>query len=273
MITTPIPKERLNECAAEIAKATMPLYALSDGKLSLERSGVLLRVAERHFMLTCAHDIRDRFIKHKLPAYLGRMTEETSHLIRLTNCPMVRVETDCVDLAVIELAKDVVEQLLPTNRFISISEMDLRPVPLPGCYLVLGFPTVDTTMDEAGRGVKTLGLWYVTVLHRGELHPNTKYDSRIHIVLNYGKEAIGENEEPSVVPHPGGLSGCGIWRLTNDENWDNWKPEDVKLVAIQHRYDKDRDYVMGSWVHLAIQMIWHRCEDLRPAMQIVLPRN
>src|ERR1700722_18299850 len=114
-MTTPIPRERLEECAAEIAKATVPLYALSQGKLSLERSGVLFRVAERHFMLTCAHDIRKHFIKYKLPAYIGRLTEGASHLIRLMDCPMVRVEKNGVDLAVVELANDVVEQLLPTN--------------------------------------------------------------------------------------------------------------------------------------------------------------
>lgn len=270
-MTTPIPKERLDECAAEIAKATVPLYALSQGKLSLERSGVLFRVAERHFMLTCAHDIRKHFIKHKLPAYIGRLTEGASPLIHLANCPMVRVEKNCVDLAVIELANDVVEQLRLTNRFISIVEMDLRAVACPACYLVLGFPSVDTTMDKAGRGVKTLGLWYLTVLHRGELNPFSEYNPDIHLVLNYGREALGQDGNPSSVPHPGGLSGCGIWRVSNDENWENWKPEDVKLVAIQHRYDGQRDYIMGSWVRLAMQMVWHRCAELRPAMQIVIP--
>jgi hypothetical protein len=108
------------------------------------------------------------------------------------------------------------------------------------------------------------------VLHRGELHPKTEYDPSIHVVLNYGKEAIGQNDELSGVPHPGGLSGCGIWRLSNDANWENWKPEDVRLVAIQHRYDKDRDYVMGSWVRLAMQMVWDRYEELRPAMQLAV---
>ena len=64
-MTAPIPKRRLNECTVEIAKATVPIYALSQGKLSLERSGVLFRVAERHLTLTCAHDIRKHYIKYR----------------------------------------------------------------------------------------------------------------------------------------------------------------------------------------------------------------
>jgi hypothetical protein len=199
------------------------------------------------------------------------MTEDASRAIRLRNCKAIRVEKNGVDLAVIELERDVVEKLLPTNRFISIAEMDVQTLVRPAFYLLDGFPSEDTTMDEERHGVKTMGLWYVTVLHRGELHPNTKYDPRIHLVLNFGKEAVGQDGERSAVPHPSGMSGCGIWRLTNAENWENWTPEDVKLVAIQHSYDPERDYVMGSWVQLAIQILWHCCEDLRPAMQIEVP--
>jgi hypothetical protein len=270
-ITSPIPHERLEQCAAEIAKATVPLYTVSEGKPVLERSGVLFRVADWHFILTCAHYIRDRYIEEKLPAYVGRLTEGRSSLIPLHNCPMGRVEKDCVDLAVVELANDVVEELLPTNRFISIAEMDLRPVAVPALYLINGFPSADTTWKEAERGVKTLGLWYVTVLHHGELNPTTEYDARIHVVLHYGREAIGQDGQVGCVPPPFGLSGCGIWRVSNDETCESWRPEHVKLVAIQHRYDKDRDYVMGSWVHIAMQMVFHNYEELRPAMQLSLP--
>ena len=242
---------------------------MSQGKFLQERSGVLFRLGERHFVLTCAQ-MRERYTKHKLPAYLGRMTEEPSGTIRLKNCKAIRVENNGVDLAVIELTEDVVEQLLPTNRFIGIAEMDVQALARPAFYLVNGFPSEDTTMDETGRGIKTMGLWYVTVSHRGE-HPNTKYDPRIHLVLNFGREAIGQDGKCSVVPYPGGLSGCGIWRLTNAENWENFSPQDVKLVAIQHSYDPERHYVMGSWVQFAMQIVWHRCADLRPAMQIVVP--
>ena len=261
----------VEECAAEIAKATVPFYTVLGGNVCQERSGVLFRVGERHFIVTCAHKMRERYKKDKLPAYLGRMTDQISRPIPLKNCMTVRIEGNCVDLAVIELTKDVVEQLLPTNRFIGITEMDLQTIARPAFYLVWGFPSEDTTIDDTGRGVKTMGLWYVTVLHRGERNPNTEYDPSIHVVLNYGKEAVGQDGKPSSVPYPGGLSGCGIWRLTNDENWENWKPEDVKLAAIQHRYDERRDYVMGSWVRFAMREVWHRYEDLRPAMEIVVP--
>ncbi len=269
-MTTPFTHERLDECAAEIAKAPVPFYAVSDGKICQERSGVLFRLGERHFVLTCAHEIKD-YDKHNLPAFLGPLATDSARPIRLKNCAMVRVEENGVDLAIIELENDVVEQLLPTNRFISIAEMDVQAAACPAYYLISGYPRTQTTMDDTGHGVKTVGLWYVTVLHNGELNPTTTFDPHIHILLSFGKEALGENGERSLVPHPIGMSGCGIWRLTKDEDRGTWTPEDVRLVAIQHRYDARRDYVMGSWIRFALQMLWCRCEDLRPAMQIVVP--
>jgi hypothetical protein len=270
-MTTPIPKKQLDECAAEIAKSSVPFYTISQGKGCQERSGVLFRIAERHFILTCAHGIKNIYKKHGFPAYIGPLVEESGHPIRLVDCPIILAKKSNLDLAVIELTNDVVERLLPTNRFISVAEMDMQAIARPACYLISGFPSEGTTQDDTGHGVKTLGMWYVTLLHRGELNPDSEYDQNIHLILHFGRQAIGQDGTPSDVPQPHGLSGCGIWRLTNEETWENWKPEDAKLVAIQHRWGGRHDYVIGSWVRLAIQMVWHRYEELRPALQIVIP--
>ncbi|MGA2798380.1 MAG: hypothetical protein ABSE63_12425 [Thermoguttaceae bacterium] len=178
-----------------------------------------------------------------------------------------------MDLAVIELCQSVVEQLLVTNRFVGIAEIDLLAYAQPAFYLILGFPSEDTEVNYIERDIKTKGLWYVTFLYRGKLNPHSNFNPDIHLLLNFEKTGLAHDGETSKIPHPRGLSGCGIWRLTESESWENWKPEHMKLVAIQHRYDEHRNYVMGSWVRHAMQMVWHRYKELRPGMQIQIPQS
>jgi hypothetical protein len=268
---TSIPKEQINELAAEIAKTTVPFYTVSEGKVCQERSGVLFRLGQRYFILTCAHDLSDIYTKHGLPAFIGPMDSESTGLIRLKTWESLCLETRGMDVAVITLSNDAVEQLRVTNHFVSMAEMDLEATACPANYLVLGFPRSETTVDDERRRVNTTWAWYVTGLHRGELNPNAEYDPKAHVVLGFGKDAVDDNEMPAVPPRPLGLSGCGIWRLTKGETWDDWRPEDVKLVAIQHAYSARRGYVKGSWVRLAMQMLWYRYEALRPAMKLIFP--
>jgi hypothetical protein len=255
-----------------IGKCTIALYTAAEGRVVLERSGVLFQLGDRHFVVTCGHNMEERYLKHKLPLFVVPPGEAV-YPIPVEHA-MITVGEGVgavVDLALIELPPDTVNILLPGHRFISVVEIDAVPSFRRAMYLVAGYPTALTDVDENQHLVTTRSLAYVTGPYEGELRPNTEYNPDTHIVLSYRTNCIGAEGEPSTCPPPFGMSGCGIWRLTEGESMENWKPEDAKLVAIQHRYDRERNYVMGTWIGLAMRGIWDRYETLRPAMTLAFP--
>ena len=74
-----------------IEAATVPLYGFQDNQVKQDRTGILFRVADKHFILTAAHRLRkilgaeipllaDFSVRHRIPIPLVQgkfwMTEE-----------------------------------------------------------------------------------------------------------------------------------------------------------------------------------------------------
>lgn len=251
----------------EILKSTIMLCTASENKITSQASGILFQLADYHFILTCAHCVHCN-----IPFYLTRGGEPV--VPRPIEKAMVTIgeksNVAIVDLALIEINQELVDWLLPFHRFINITEIDIKPSARRAKYLVAGYPVAMTYANEKEHLVTTQSLGYVTGLYEGKLHQETEYNPKAHIVLSYQNKCFGPEGEYSICPPPG-LSGCGIWRLTDSETVENWKPEDVKLVAIQHRYNAKRNYIMGTWIGLAMKMIWDRYEKLRPSLNLIFP--
>ena len=262
----------IDRCRWEIGRATLPLYTVSQDQIVQERSGVLFQLADCHFILTCSHDLQENYLDYKLPIYLSPL-EENATPIPLGRAVVTQSDPESVDIALIELRSEVVEQLLTRHRFLNISDVDVNAAALRGTYLVAGYPRAMTVRNASDHTVTTTAMGYVTGLFDGELNPNTKYNPQIHIILRYNKDSsVESNGTVSPSPHPIGMSGCGIWRIADSETATVVMPENVRLVAIQHRYNKDRHYIIGSWLRFAMHMIWKHYERLRPVMSgLVLP--
>ena len=263
----PVPTSPEEALRLRIMTSTIPLYTRLGEEVN-QASGVLFRLADRLFIVTCAH-----FLHRNQPLFIVRAGEAMEP--RSLDGAMVTVgernNVAVVDLGLIELPPEMADWLLPVHRFIDLTEIDATPSNRQGTYLVAGDPVAMTDADTEHRVLTTKPLAYVTGPYRGTPQPGTEYNPDVHIALIYRTDCFGPEGQPLTCVTPPGMSGCGIWRLTEGEAVKHCNPEDARLVAIQHRYSATGNYVFGSWIGLAMRMVWDRYEGLRPAMTLVFP--
>jgi hypothetical protein len=170
-----------------------------------------------------------------------------------------------VDLAVILLEQEVIDYLGGHYRFLRIS--DLMPPDHPAheeaVYLVAGFPNALHGRDDAG--IKCSQVWrYLTVPFMGNYENVLGYDPSIHIILTYERNT--QSREGKTV-HPPGMSGSGIWFVGNPLTTQFFSEKDFRLVGIQNAWHKDFEYAKGTWIKLALQIIWRYFPDSRDVMR------
>ena len=113
----------------------------------------------------------------------------------------------------------------------------------PATYLLMGYPLASSKADETSQTIFSDATRHVTQIHRGEIDDR---DAEADILLAYPVEAIDSDGNKTKVPHPRGISGCRIWRLKKPgKPLALWKPEDKKLVAIEHRWKSKKPLFAG----------------------------
>ncbi len=236
---------------------TLPLLGLQNNRLVQDRTGVLLAVAESHFVVTAAHDLQ-QLARAEIPLYVPATTPDQP-AIQLKG-HIHGAEENQIDLAIVELDAETAETLrLAGKRFLRVTDTDPDARPVPGYYVVRGYP-----LDLAGRG-----LCYSAALHTGNWPTDSDYpcNPTYHLLLEHSKAGFGDEGQPVTSPRIQGMSGCGIWRLTTKppNSLTDWSPEERKLVAIQTKY-KRGTFMKGTWIRYAFTLIADRCPRLRPAM-------
>lgn len=252
-----------------IAKAVVPIFGLSEQEQFVQdRTGVLLQVNEGHFLLTASHGLR-QFVAHPIPLGISpsRAGEPPIHLL---NSTFHSIEEDNVDVTVVRLDNETVQALLPQRRFLRLHEVEQGVQASDGLYLVFGYPCEWTT-SEGGR-IASRPMIFLGRQHTGELNPISETDPAIHLVLSYDRQGIDVvKDRPATLPTVNGMSGCGIWKIAdwNSGALQNCKPDKSRLVAIQHSWDQDRNYVKGTWVRHTLGLIHEHYPDLRAALEMV----
>ena len=72
------------------------------------------------------------------------------------------------------------------------------------------------------------------------------------------------------------MSGCGLWRIANYSRKEMvaWSEIDkIRLVALQHRWFKQRQYIQGTWIAYALGLMRDTHRSLREAMKLSYPRG
>ncbi len=247
----------IRDACDEDGLTTLPLLGLQDGKFQQDRTGVLLAVAEYHFIVTAAHDLK-KITRSDIPLYVpaaksGRQTIQLRGRVHGT-------EEKCVDLAIIELAPETTDALRSSGRnFLRVTDMDTHARPIPGYYLVRGYP-----LDCRGQVCR-----YSGVLYDGEWPSDSDYpcDPSFHLLLEHTKMGFGNERQSLSSPRISGMSGCGIWRLTTRSPQDlaDWSLEERKLVAIQTKC-KPGSFMKGTWIRYVFALIRDKYPDLERMM-------
>jgi hypothetical protein len=260
----------------QIARATIAFFGWRDRPIQ-NGTGVLLRIADRHFVIAAAH-VLDFPTIHNIPCDVSAHDQPgppipltfVRHLCspippsRRRNDPHMRND-DPWDVAVVELTPDLAARLSETRRFLGLPDLDTAAEFSQGIYYLYGYPNVFVDTDVQARTVQCKYLSYATELYTGERDAR---DSPVDLLVVYSEGQTFEGEAVSL-PWPHGISGGGVWRLADPAKpIDFWRPEDVRLVGIEHRWRRDRGYVRGTCIRHAVRLIHDHYPDLRPAMRI-----
>jgi hypothetical protein len=141
---------------------------------------------------------------------------------------------------------------------------------------MFGFPQAWFRVETDGP--KCLPLVYGCGIFAGEHWADSSigYDPKVHLLLDFKRDAVNPVErKPHTLPgYQGikGVSGCGIWRVMDmDGSIDKWRPDQCKLVSIEHRYYEQPGYIHTTWVRYAISRIFDDYPELKRAASIVYP--
>jgi hypothetical protein len=264
--------------ALEISRATVSIYGYHQRAVHQNGSGVLLKIGDKHFLLSAAHVI-DYTAIHGIPYLLSPAEgKEPIPLDRVRACtspwpahrdpkdPDMR-DADPLDVGFVELNREIVDRLQPARRFAPLQEIDVGERLRLGCYLLLGYPRQLSVVDVAKQKAHAEPLRYVTELCTD---PVDQFDPTKLVRLKYPPTGLNAHMAEVSVPNPKGMSGCGVWRLAEMKHPDKWSKDDVKLVAIEHSWHRHRRYIQGTRVRYALELIYRFYPSIRPIMDLHL---
>ncbi len=177
------------EVRLPILKVTMPLFAVEAGDGYLCATGVLLKVREKHFIVTAAH-IFDNWETQPIPVYItdgvsGHATFGIGDVIicrSQTNNPHNRLIDDPADVCVCDISQETAEKIVTGNnfRFLELNELDPWDKEDPrSWYMVFGFPGELNQGEVAPNMLGSNACAYASFLYCGERGNHTVDQCRL----------------------------------------------------------------------------------------------
>lgn len=264
-----------SELLPRIVKATVPFYAVQNDKVVRDRSGVLLRIADEHFILTASHGLK-AIVEAQIHLYVG-WNDNDRVPVPIPDSFFHMTEEDCRDVAAIKLSHETAGKILSEKEPIALRDVTIQENRSLGLFFVCGFPQAWTTVMKDD--IESVPLSFLGGFYSGQLSPEAKiqYDRDIHALFEFHREAVRssdlQKEKLPAFKGIKGISGCGIWRVVNWKRDDpsSLRTDQLQLVAIQHRYYEDYNYVHSTWIRFAVQQIYNNYPEMRNAMSLVYP--
>jgi hypothetical protein len=246
-------------------------------------SGVLLQIADEYFVITAAHVVAAKF--EKLPIAITSGNEKPAIWLTGSEVSAYTALNPVLDVAALHLTHKMGKQLQSEGkRFHRLCEtVELDAPPQAAWYALFGFAGSKTTLLEDVPGLLCTASFHCTTTHDNkfnELNELPNFDANIHIPLHFDRrEVVDSAGQPIVVPDPHGMSGCGVWRLTNSlQQLDRCAPKDCKLVGILTHWLSDSkdggfDLLRATKFGIAIEAIYRVCPDLRRPIELNYPNS
>lgn len=247
-----------------IERFTVPLVVDDGTHLVEQRSGVLLQIADMHFLVTAGHAMVDHHVQGRRVGIA--LPVRGSRPVLLVEEEFWTTKDDQEDISVTRLTRGVVEYIKDHYRYVRLTSVMSRNHQSQGkgMYLIFGFPRALLGQDDTG--CRKMESWkYLTVPYRGDYVQVKDYDPKLHLVLNYERDSCNQEGE-RVYPH--GMSGCGIWFAGTPHTHSPFRADDVKLVAIQNCWHKGLEYAKGTWIDDVLLILWKYYPETRKPMML-----
>ena len=258
-------RERLHkrfqaEAVPWIERRTVVIFKQAEGGAPVpEGTGVLLQVADRHFLVTAAHALKV-WREMSLIIPLG---DGTGIDIRSSRAELTRDQRDA-DFALVPLTDPMVERLLAASKdFVRLAEVDVSgDEPAFGIHAVFGYPLELSKVDEGWR--ISDAIYYPTTITK---LPDV--DHGLSIVLDIHPEIVDSDGDRSRLPDLHGISGCGIWRLhLKGDDIESWSEERIRLVGIEHTVLPNR-WIRGARIRHVIAGVASQFPDLERCVALI----
>ena len=261
-----------SECLPFIERHTVPMFFHMNGSTALDRSCVLYRSADCYFLFTATHKTLSALRSFGANYLFLRPTERIDDIVPLSKCTLHHTEHDGVsrDVAAIKLSEETVRLISPHKDFLTHNRIG-QGDDGKGQYLVFGYPCEWGGFIE--NGIRAEPMVYIAKEFEGSKEVSVAYDPRLHLRLDFR----GEKHDPQTgaycpMPSLHGLSGCGIWRVTSHPtNFDNWTAAQLRLVATVTHTDPEKNFIQGTRITFALDLILANYPELGKAMDLIYP--
>ena len=247
----------------------------------------MLQIANEHFVITAAHVeklMRKLAQEHGIGTWLSAKLDD-KELVPLQRLPSrVLTVDEQLDVCVMKLEnKDAKDLELAGARFLRLSQTNPHDQPEKnGWYLLMGLIASDQgAIDQGIRNgiphftLETSVFAYLTLPFE-PVEDVLDYNARAHRALKYPNTgSLGENGEPMNQPDPRGLSGSGVWRITDDRDSilglrsDNLNlAERARLMGIQFSAHPKKGYVKVTRFYVVLDLIRKQWPELDRLIQL-----
>lgn len=240
-------REITKSISSEIVKHTVQIFHNTEEGKEAYGTAILVKYKNHHFILSAAH-ILEMDDMPELYFEIGKIPNGVTSFKTIGKYALItsrKIENnrgnDKVDIAVMKLlsAEDI--KLFESSfNFFDFEAADKKHLPIPEIpyYIAFGYPGTYTKMKNKYRKESEHKV-FVFNSRIKELKNCEKYgyDSNINIFIDYPKKIQMEgNNQLLKPPNPRGISGSGLWRITDSVNIEtkNWNYELVGIMIEIH---------------------------------------
>lgn len=218
-------------------------------------TGVLTNICGRKFVITAAHVLDLINPQFMFLTSSPTPTLESPKILKSGRC------NNGIDIGYLEISLEGLQHF--KKRFLTLDQIEYSYLPKNTDWLCLtGFPNVIKSIQQnflertffiEGNA---LSLWcdYVSP----DQWRVRKWDSRKNLVIYYPEEGyLFEKEKHIKNPHPGGISGCGMWKVPiNPNNLDSlWDPNQIRLIGIEHCWDSKERQICSTKIEYFLDLV------------------
>lgn len=210
------------------------------------------------YLLTAAHVVHDRQGRQLDPRAIGvvfRRGGSTNNMFVQRILAVGGGSKDPLDIALLELSAEGANEIATSKDFLPETRI-LNGVSADNSRLfaVYGTPGSLSSLSLIDQTFRAGPMCYATI----SCDPFPSHLDQSHdIALEYNKTSnISTSQEGAVeAPDPPGLSGGGIWLVTEPQEGVFWDPSESKLIGVQHSWLRSAGLVRGTQVQCAISLL------------------
>ena len=224
-----------------IEKSTISIVGIQENKIIHDRTGVLYSIAGEHFVLTAAHTLQ-RTVSYNIPLFLS---VNTPHVLpfSLEHAKFHSTEEEDRDVSVIWLPPEIGLEVSKHKIFLRHNQIDFEVNENKGLFMFFGYPLDWSAKLLSEDTLLSTGIAFAGHPYSGEREPSAKYHPDVHMGLQFSREVINlGNNKYEHLPHPKGISGCGIWQI-GEKNYEtktisSRTADTISLVGIWSAFQK-----------------------------------